>query len=290
MNMHLSQEDLILAYYRELDSRPHLDGCAECRDELARLSRVLDQVTPVEVAEPDADYEARVWDRLSWRLRGEKRRDRNAWMKWAAAAAVAALAFLAGLLITNHNKVTDPARIIAGNPQQPGQPAQQGTPATTVAQRGTAGGTGTVAAPNGITTSTAGTTTQQQRDRILLVVVGDHFDESERMLVELTNITPGSSDTDISNERERAEELLASNRLYRRTARDRGEDNVATLLDELEPVLMQLAHAPSSVSAEELQSMQKRIETKGLVFKLRVLRADARATTQRRNPNPQPSI
>lgn len=282
MNTHFSQEDLILAYYRELDSAQHLDACAECHEELARLSRVLDQVTPVEVPEPDSDFEARVWDRLSWRLRGEKRREpRGHWMTWAAAAALVALAFLGGLLIKNRNQVNDPAGIIAGNPQQP---AQQGAPATAVSQR-------TATAPNGTATSTAGTTTQQQRDRILLVVVGDHFDESERMLVELTNITPSSGDdTDISNERDRAEELLASNRLYRRTALDRGEDNVATLLDELEPVLMQLAHAPSSVSAEELQSMQKRIETKGLVFKLRVVRADARATTQRRNSNPQPSI
>jgi hypothetical protein len=109
------------------------------------------------------------------------------------------------------------------------------------------------------------------------------------MLVELTNLTPAAGDTDFSNERERAEELLASNRLYRWTALDRGEDKVATLLDELEPVLMQLAHAPSQVSAEELQSMQKRIETKGLVFKLRIVRSDVRVTAQPRN-NPQPSI
>jgi len=133
-------------------------------------------------------------------------------------------------------------------------------------------------APQPVQPASTGST-QQQRDRILLVVVGDHFDESERVLVELTNLTPGGK-TDITNERERAEELLASNRLYRRTATDRGEENVATLLDELEPVLMQIAHAPSQVSADELRSMQKRVEAKGLVFKLRVVRAGVRSESK----------
>ena len=108
-------------------------------------------------------------------------------------------------------------------------------------------------------------------------MVSDHFDESERMLVELTNLTP-AGEVDISSEQERAEELLASNRLYRRTATDRGEEELATLLDELEPVLMQIAHAPSQVPPDELRRIQKRVEAKGLVFKLRVVRADARAT------------
>ena len=122
----------------------------------------------------------------------------------------------------------------------------------------------------------------QQRDRILLVVVGDHLDNSERMLVELTNLTvkedTGVSDVDISTEQQRAQELLLTNRLYRRTALDRGEDRVATLLDELEPMLMQIAHGPTQLTPDELRKVQKRVETKELVFKLRVLRADVRAT------------
>jgi hypothetical protein len=124
----------------------------------------------------------------------------------------------------------------------------------------------------------AAASTQQQRDRILLVVVSDHFDESERMLLELTNLTPKEG-VDVSTEQKRAEELLVSNRLYRRTALDRGEDRVATLLDELEPVLMQIAHGPSQMTQEELRKVQKRVETKELVFKLRVLRADVRASS-----------
>ncbi|HYO74837.1 MAG TPA: hypothetical protein VE010_00125 [Thermoanaerobaculia bacterium] len=245
---HLSQEDLILNYYRELDSRAHLDACAECRGELARLASVLDSVVPIEVPEPDDAYEAQVWNRLSWRLRGERRKSASWVTKYAAIAATVAIAFSAGLLVTNRNQPAPVKHVATTKTPQEVQPVSQA----------------------------AGDTTQQQRDRILLVVVGDHFDESERVLVELTNLTP-DGEVDIASEQKRAEELLASNRLYRRTAIDRGEENVATLLDELEPVLMQIAHSPSQVSANELRRMQKRVEAKGLVFKLRVVRAGVRS-------------
>jgi hypothetical protein len=168
-----------------------------------------------------------------------------------------AIAFTAGLLVKNRNDVPQQPQVAVGDTRpQASQP---------VAVTGA---------------------TQQQRDRILLVVVGEHFDQSERVLVELTNLTP-SETTDISSERARAEELLASNRLYRRTALDRGEESVATLLDELEPVLMQIAHADSQLPADELRRIQKRVEAKGLVFKLRVVRADVRATAA---PKQQPTI
>jgi len=247
-NTHFTQDEFILAYYGEPDvRRAHLDECHDCRAELSRLANVLDRVTPVEVPEPAGDYEARVWDRMSWRLRGERKRAPRTWTKWLAAAAMLAVAFLGGLLWNRSN--TGPVQI-----------ANQ--PSTT-----TTGAAETVAA-----------STQQQRDRILLVVVGDHLDDSERMLLELTNLTT-KTDVDVTTEQQRAEELLISNRLYRRTALDRGEDRVATLLDELEPVLMQIAHGPTQMTPEELHKVQKRVETKGLVFKLRVLRADVRATS-----------
>jgi hypothetical protein len=249
MNTHLTTDEFILAYYAEpgVESRTaHLDSCAECRAELARLASVLDQVTPVEPPEPDTGYEQRVWERLSWRLPAEKKRAQTgSRLRWLALAAVVALAFAAGLLTPRRTEVT-PATVAGRTAPQSVQPAANGS-------------------------------AQQSRDRILLVVVSDHFDESERMLLELTNLDP-TNEADISVERGRAEELLASNRLYRQTATSRGEEQVATLLDELEPILMQIAHAPSQVTASEVQAIQKRVEAKGLVFKLRVVKAETRKT------------
>jgi hypothetical protein len=98
------------------------------------------------------------------------------------------------------------------------------------------------------------------------------------MIVALTNHPPNYG-VYVRPEQNPADELRARTRLYRRTALDRGEDRVATLLDELEPVLLQIAHGPTQMTPDELRKVQKRVETKGLVFKLRVLRADVRATT-----------
>ena len=251
---HLNQEELVLSYYGERDTAEHLASCGQCRAELARIKEALDHVA-IEVPEPDSTYEARTWERVSWRLRGEKKRVRRSqWMRYVTAAAVLALAFLAGLL-WNHRR-----------PNGEVQQTVQNNPSTTIQK--------------------TASSTVQQRDRILLVVVSGHFDESERVLLELTNLKADDA-TDISAERDRAQALLASNRLYRRTALDRGEDSVATILDELEPILLQIAHAPSQVSAEELRSMQKRVESKGLVMKLRVVRADVRTTSaaQLKQPN-----
>ncbi len=249
---HLSQEEFVLHYYGEpelgADRREHLAHCQTCIAELTTLAAVLDRVAPVEVPEPGEDYEARVWDRLQWRLRGEKKRERLTWAKALALAATVIVAFLAGVLWKSSSRRVDESSRVATATTNP-------------------------------TTPLVDSTTRRLGDstRVLLVVVGEHFDHSERVLVELTNLTPDGS-TDITTERERAEELLASNRLYRSTAIDRGEQDVATLLDELEPVLLQIARSPSQVSAEELRAMQKRVETKGLVFKLRVVRADVHRT------------
>ena len=250
---HLSQEELVLSYYGEpelgADRREHLGQCQECIAQLAELASVLDRVMPVEVPEPGDDYEARTWSRLQWRLRGEKKRERFAWwIKSAAIAATVIIAFLAGVLWKSPIRVDESTRVATAttNPTTP------------------------------LVNSTTGRL-DDSNTRVLLVVVGEHFDQSERVLVELTNLTP-KGNTDITTERAHAEELLASNRLYRRTALDRGEEDVATLLDELEPVLLQIAHSPPQVSAEELRAMQKRVETKGLVFKLRVVRADVHRT------------
>ena len=241
---HFSHDEFVLSYYGEpglnADRAEHLQQCEECRAELAQLASVLDRVTPVEVPEPDADYEARTWDRLQWRMRGERRK-RSGLTKWIAVAATIAMAFVAGVLWKSSRRavVTTPQVASTTNPVTPVVASQ--------------------AAPNAT--------------KVLLVVVGEHMDQSERILVELTNLT-ADGETDITAERERAEELLASNRIYRTSALERGEESVATLLDELEPVLLQIAHSPSQVSAKELRRIQKRVEAKGLVFKLRVVRAD----------------
>jgi hypothetical protein len=111
----------------------------------------------------------------------------------------------------------------------------------------------------------------QIRERVLLVAVGDHLERSQMILVELSNAgAPKNGQLDISYEQRAAESLLESNRLYRQTAASTGDASTASLLDDLERVLLEIAHSPSEVSAKQLEDLRKQIEDRGILFKVKV--------------------
>src|SRR5262249_6391674 len=93
--------------------------------------------------------------------------------------------------------------------------------------------------------------TQQGRERILVVAVGEHLGKSEMMLVELANAEPQGGKNklvNISAEQRRADDLLEENRLYRQTAAQQGDAALASVLDELERVLVDVAHSPGEIT------------------------------------------
>jgi putative zinc finger protein len=113
------------------------------------------------------------------------------------------------------------------------------------------------------------------RERVLLIAVGDHLERSQMVLVELAHAET-RDELDISAERQLADDLLASNRLYRQTAQQMGQTNVAGILDELERVLVEVARGPSTVSIQQLADIQQRIESQGILFKVKVIGSDIR--------------
>jgi hypothetical protein len=115
----------------------------------------------------------------------------------------------------------------------------------------------------------------QIRERILLVDLGDHLDRSQMILVEIAS-AGGDDSVDLTFERARAEQLVQDNRLYRQTASGNGDPRITDLLDDLERVLVEVAAAPAEVPASDLSDVQRRIEARDLVFKLRVLAAELR--------------
>lgn len=108
---------------------------------------------------------------------------------------------------------------------------------------------------------------QEARDRILLATVANHLERSERLIAEVAN---GSGPADLSAERAWANDLLTANRLYRQSTRQAGRQRLAGVLDELEPFLLDLAHAPDDLPAEEIEALRERIAAQSLLFKVRV--------------------
>ncbi|HEV3218154.1 MAG TPA: hypothetical protein VGZ48_00175 [Candidatus Acidoferrales bacterium] len=262
---HLNEQELVEYRYADAADRAeaarHLHECAECRAEYERLERVLAAVDALPVAEPAADYEERLWRALEPQIATRKRGfDWSGWREWlaprrlvpiGAVALLVVAAFVAGRYLPRRN----PEPNVAGNTPQ--------------------------AAP------------QQVRERILLVAVGDHLDRAQTVLLEISNAeTDGTGkgarrgEVDISQEQQRAESLLAENRIYRQTAEHTGDNTVANVLDELEPVLMDIVHSPPEVSGAELAELQKRIESQGLLLKVRVLDSSVRDKTK--TPAQQP--
>jgi len=115
----------------------------------------------------------------------------------------------------------------------------------------------------------------QTGNRVLLVAVGDYLERSQIVLSELAN-AGGADALDISSEQERAADLISESRLYRQTATHAGEESVANVLDELEGVLLEIAHSPSRLSPERLAELRQRLSTEGILFKIRVLASNVR--------------
>ena len=80
----------------------------------------------------------------------------------------------------------------------------------------------------------------------------------------------------MSLEQSRAEQLVAANRLYRQTAASTGDAAIASVLDDLERVLVDIAASPTTMTQEDLDSVRRRIESKELLFKVRVVSSDVR--------------
>lgn len=121
----------------------------------------------------------------------------------------------------------------------------------------------------------AGPIPELARERILLVAVGEHLERSQMILVELQN-AGGQGSVDISSERRWAQELVPANRLYRQAAQRAGERGVASVLDDLERVLLEVATSPDRLSSGALDAIRERIEAQGILFKVRVIGSQVR--------------
>ena len=244
---HPNEEELIAYHGGEVLRRDaiakHLTDCPECRAELERIDAVLAALSNMPVPDPGDDYGERVWHQIAPRLPGRRMPWWNfaagrgltaGWFtprRWAAVGAIAAVVIVAFLA---------------------GRVTKRATPEPTAAD---------VSAGN-------------VRERVLIMAVGEHLGRSEMVLVDLANAEPldaKQKQVNISAEQRRAENLLEENRLYRQTALGQGDTGLANILDELERVLLDVAHSPREVTPAQLDTIRQRIDTRGILFKVRVV-------------------
>jgi hypothetical protein len=109
----------------------------------------------------------------------------------------------------------------------------------------------------------------------LAAAVGDHLERSQMVLVELVN-APVDEAMNVKAQRALANELVSANRLYRQTAARSGEPALTAVLEELERVLVEVAAGPDALTPDDLAELQRRIESRGLLFRVRVIGTQVR--------------
>lgn len=248
---HVTEEDLILYREGETTQREaiaaHLTSCTACRTELERLDAVLGALDHLPVPERGPEYGRAVWQQIAPRLPEKPGRGWRTWLEPRRWVAIGAMAAVVA------------AAFVLGRVTKKPEP---GAPAASAAQ---------------------------VRERVLVVAVGDHLGKSEMVLMELANAAPpasGPRQINIAAEQQRAEDLLDANRLYRETAQHDGDAALADVLDDLERVLLDVAHSPQELTPAKLESLQKRIEAHGILFKVRVVGKELQE--QGKTPNPAP--
>jgi len=99
-----------------------------------------------------------------------------------------------------------------------------------------------------------------------------HFEKSETLLVAFRNVRlnePGTA-TEIGYERKRAQQLVYQNMMLRREADAAGDVQSSSLLENLEPILIDIANLPDKPDKDAVRVIRQRVERKNIVPLLRV--------------------
>jgi hypothetical protein len=234
---HLTEEELIEHYYSkgEGTANRHLEECAECAEAYAALQSDLAQMMPAEPPTRDASYGEQVWTSIAFTLPVYHSSQKH-WMRIGLWRGLS-YAAVCGLLLAG--------AFFAGRHWE--QERRR---------------------------STAENNPAQARQRVILVVLGDHLDRTERLLVELKHADAGSTEM-VSPLRDEARSLLAANGACRQDAAQIGDPALSTALERLNPLLSELANQPDpdSMNHTTLARLQKEINANGLLFEVRVLRS-----------------
>jgi len=235
---HLSEDEQMEMYYDEgsEEAKKHLTACRGCAAEFAKFKRSLDAIKPEEVPQRGPDYGDQVWRALEAKLISYEKKVSGwqrltDWMSWRAAAIAVGCAVLLAAAFVGGRYWE-----FVKNKQQP---------------------------------DVAGNDQSQQR--VVVVVLTDHLDRTERLLVQLNHADPADKAENAQLQSE-ARELLASNRLYRVSANKEGDPALAGALDRLERVLAEISNNPH-LTAADLERVRKDMNTSGVLFEVRVLRA-----------------
>jgi hypothetical protein len=234
---HLNEEELIDHYYGE-DRDPgaatrHMADCAECAGNYRALEADLSEVKDADLPVRDAAYGERVWRSIAGSL-PEQPQPSPLWMRPGLWRGLVYAASLAVLLAAAFfaGRISDHTKARIAVVKPPAHSPQ----------------------------------------RVVVVVLSDHLDRSERLLVELKHADVRSSEM-LMPLRDEARTLLPANRICEKEAESSDDPELEKALTSLDGVLTELANKPGGLNAEAIARLQDEMRSEGLLFEVRVLRS-----------------
>jgi hypothetical protein len=268
--------ELSPAEAREVEG--HLLTCTQCDDARADFLSLRSQIISFEATQPGAVENRALAKILSNGSRKEAQKKFGFGWRWnlgAGALALASLAIIALMIGLNSSQPNLPhvaVNTVAPTPvstptpepqkpnaQQPSQPAPppKRRPAPV---REPKPGEQFAVVPETVRPADTQTMTAM------------HFEKAETLLRAFRNVRldePGAAD-EVSYERKRAKQMIYQNMILRREADAAGDVQIASLLESLEPILLDIANLPDNPDDDSVRVIRERVERKNIVALLQV--------------------
>ena len=264
----------------------HLMSCAGCQEMRADFLNLRSRITNFETS-----LQPTVQNRALKKILATQRRAPALGFQWSFGKAVAfasllIIAAISGFVVYQGSKSTQTGSSIAVNTPTP-------VPSSTVQQRPQADASPAPKKENEETTQPRQTPSAPKRKIVREPRPGEqfaaipeppvrpadaetmtamHFEKSETLLRSFRNfrLNEAGSATEVSYERTRAQQLVYQNMMLRREADARGDVQVASLLETLEPILLDISNLPDKPDNDAVRVIRDRVERKNIVALLKV--------------------
>ena len=281
--------ELSTAEAREVER--HLIGCNECQEVRADFLNLRNQLAGFETS-----LEPTVQNRALKKILSTSRRTPARGFAWgfgtqaAAFATLVIVAAIVGFLIyrssntpTNDKHLAvqqTPTPVPAATVQQK-QPEPEASPSPNKGDEQTAPRRSPSPAPKkplvrepkpGEQFAAIPSTPDPARSADTQTMTALHFEKSETLLVAFRNVRlndPGTT-AEVAYERKRAQQLVLQNMMLRREADAAGDVQVSSLLESLEPILIDISNLPDKPDKDAIRVIRQRVERKNIVPLLRV--------------------
>lgn len=264
----------------------HLLTCTQCEEARADFLNLRSQISSYEASLP-----GEVQNRALAKILAAGRRERRAsgsrvswgWNWGYAAVALASIAIVALIIglnfyqreeqVAGHFSTPVPSPTVAPSPepepQKPETPRrEQPTPRPRRQVREPKPGEQFAAIPDKVRPVVPEATRPADAQTMTAL----HFEKAETLLRAFRNVRLDEPDAaaEVRYERTRAKQLVYQNMMLRREADISGDVQVASLLDSLEPILLDIANLPDKPDDDTVRMIRERVKRKNIVALLQV--------------------